>query len=230
VAAVEEGPAQLFVVRAAPLGEIAEKMGSRGLKVKDDRFNQQLGRDDQVRFVHPVPRRVEGSGKLSDLFDVSPVYTAAEGGLPYTLRNLGRLSDPVGSAAPRAIRIADAVAVAALEAMTENRRRAVMLLLSGNETQDDSRYDADRVRRFLAAVRVPLHVWTLSRPAPGSLAAAWGPAAEVQSTADLARAVAALRADLDSQRIVMVDGRHLPQSISLGPAARDVELVAGGPH
>ena len=229
VAAVEEGPAQLFVVRAAPFGEIAEKMGSRGLKVKDDRYNEKLGRDDQVRFVQPVPQRVEGSGELSDLFDISPIYTAQEGGLPYALRSLGRPSAGSG-AAPSGIRIADAVAVAALEAMTENRRRAVLLLLSGNETQDASGYDAARVRRFLEAIRVPLHVWTLSPPVPGSLAAAWGPAAQVQSTGDLARAVATLRADLDSQRIVMVDGRLLPQSIRLGPTARDVEMVAGGPR
>jgi len=229
VAAVEEGPAQLFVVRAAPFGEIAEKMGSRGLKVKDDRYNEKLGRDDQVRFVQPVPQRVEGSGELSDLFDISPIYTAQEGGLPYALRSLGRPSAGSG-AAPSGIRIADAVAVAALEAMTENRRRAVLLLLSGNETQDASGYDAARVRRFLEAIRVPLHVWTLSPPVPGSLAAAWGPAAQVQSTGDLARAVATLRADLDSQRIVMVDGRLLPQSIRLGPAARGVELVAEGPR
>ena len=204
-------------------------MGSRGLKVKDDRYNEKLGRDDQVRFVQPVPQRVEGSGELSDLFDNSPIYTAQEGGLPYALRSLGRPSAGSG-AAPSGIRIADAVAVAALEAMTENRRRAVLLLLSGNETQDASGYDAARVRRFLEAIRVPLHVWTLSPPVPGSLAAAWGPAAQVQSTGDLARAVATLRADLDSQRIVMVDGRLLPQSIRLGPAARGVELVAGGPR
>jgi hypothetical protein len=228
VAAVEEGPAQLFVVRVATTGEIADKMGSKGLKVKSDRYNMQLGREDQIRFVQPIPQRVEGSGAFSDLFDISPVYTAREGGLPYTLRSLGRLITPWSlTDAPREPRIADAVAVAGLEAMTENRRRAVLLLLSGNETHDTSRYDPDTVRRFLASLRVPLYVWALSPPASGSLAAAWEPASEVQSTGGLAAAVAALRRDLDSQRIVMVDGRHLPQSIRLGPAAQSVELVAG---
>ncbi|HEV7784525.1 MAG TPA: hypothetical protein VGQ28_04255, partial [Thermoanaerobaculia bacterium] len=90
VAAVEEGPAQLFVVRVPSGDEIAHKMGSRGLKVKSDRYNMQLGRDDETRFVQPVPQRVEGSGTHSDLFDVSPVYTARDGGLPYALRDLGR--------------------------------------------------------------------------------------------------------------------------------------------
>src|SRR3954470_8532397 len=176
VAAVEEGPAQIFVVRVSSVAEVADQMGGKGVKFKRDRFSMQLGKDDQVRFVQPVPRRVEGSGALSDLFDISPVYTSRDGGLPYALRNLGRLV-----ALPTALtdvppdpRIADAVAVAGLEAMTENRRRAVLLLLTGNEARDASRYDAGRVRRFLAALRVPLHVWTLGPPVPGSLAADWG--------------------------------------------------------
>jgi hypothetical protein len=219
VAAVEEGPAQLYVVPA----------GSKGVKARNLRYNLQLGHDDQIRFVQPIPQRVEGSGKVSDLFNISLVYSARDGGLPYILENFGRQLNPTGSSAtPQAIRIADAVAVAGLEAMTENRRRAVLLLLDGNETHDASGYYAGTVRRFLAAIRVPLYVWTLSPPAASSLATAWGPAAEVQTTVSLAGAVAALRRDLDSQRIVMVDGRHLPQSIRLGPAARDVELVGGG--
>ncbi len=230
VAAVEEGPAQLFVVRVPSTGDVADKMGSKGLKVRSDRYNLQLGREDQIRFVHPIPQRVEGSGAASDLFDISPVYTAREGGLPYALRGLGRLLPTpwVLTDTPRVPRIADAVAVAGLEAMTENRRRAVLLLLAGNESQDASRYNAETVRRFLASLRVPLYVWTLSPPVPGSLAAAWGPAAEVHTTGDVAAAVTALRRDLDAQRIVMVDGRHLPQSIQLGPVARNVELVSGG--
>jgi len=230
VAAVEEGPAQLFVVRVPSTGEVADKMGSKGLKVRSDRFNLQLGREDQIRFVQPIPQRVEGSGATSDLFDISPVYTSHDGGLPYTLRGLGRLlaAPWVLTDVPRTPRIADAVAVAGLEAMTENRRRAVLLLLSGEETQDASRYRAVTVRRFLASLRVPLYVWTLGPPAAGSLAAAWGPSSQVLSTSDVAAAVTALRRDLDAQRIVMVDGRHLPQSIQLGPAARNVELVSGG--
>ncbi len=231
VAAVEEGPAQVFVVRVSSVTEVADQMGGKGVKFKRDRYSMQLGKDDQVRFVQPVPRRVEGSGALSDLFDISPVYTSRDGGLPYAMRNLGRLVTM-----PTALtdvtpdpRIADAVAVAGLEAMTENRRRVVLLLLTGNETRDASRYDAGTVRRFLAALRVPLHVWTLGPPVPGSLAADWVPATELQSPGALDGAVGALRRDLDSQHIVMVDGRHLPQSVKLGAAARDVELVTAAP-
>ncbi|MFY9823550.1 MAG: hypothetical protein WAM82_19365 [Thermoanaerobaculia bacterium] len=230
VMAVEEGPAQLFVVRVPSTAEIADKMASKGLKFRRDRYGLQLGSDDQMRFVQPIPERVRGSGALSDLFGISPVYTARDGGLPYALRNLGRLVAPPSASmgTPPEPRIGDAVAVAGLEAMTENRRRAVLLLLNGNEIQDASRYDAGTVRRFLAAIRVPLHVWTLGPP-QGPLAKSWGPATEVQSAGGLAAAVDRLRRDLDSQHIVMVDGRHLPQSIKLGAAARDVELVTEVP-
>jgi hypothetical protein len=121
-------------------------------------------------------------------------------------------------------RIADAVAVAGLEAVTENRRRAVLLVLAGDE-RDASGYDPATVRRFLAAIRVPLIVWCLERPAPGSAAAAWGECADVSVARGLYSAFGKLRQELTTQRIVLVDGRHLPQSIALSPAAKGIELV-----
>jgi hypothetical protein len=126
------------------------------------------------------------------------------------------------------MRIADAVAVAGLQAMAQNRRRAVLLVLAGGE-KDASRYDPTTVRRYLESLRVPLFVWTLGKPAPGSTAAAWGPSEDVSVVRNLYRAVAELRERLDSQRIVMVDGRLLPQSITLSPKALGIELVGGAP-
>jgi hypothetical protein len=38
-----------------------------------------------------------------------------------------------------------------------------------------------------------------------------------------------IRKELDAQRIVMVEGRHLPQSIALTSKAAGVELVGGTP-
>jgi hypothetical protein len=127
------------------------------------------------------------------------------------------------------LRFADAVAVAALEATTENRRRAVLLVLSG-QAKDQSRYDPAAVRRYLAALRVPLVVWCVGEPEPGSAASLWGGKVEIiREKGDVNPAFKALREVLDSQRIVMVDGRHLPQSIALTPKATGVELVGGVP-
>jgi hypothetical protein len=123
------------------------------------------------------------------------------------------------------LRIADAVAVAGQQAMAQNRRRAVLLVLSGNE-KDSSEYDPATVRRYLAALRVPLFVWTLE--APGATAAAWGPSENISVVSTLYRAAGEIRQQLDSQRIVLVDGRHLPQSIVLSPAAAGLQLVGAG--
>src|SRR5262249_54117789 len=125
-------------------------------------------------------------------------------------------------------RAADAVASAGLAAMTQNRRRAVLLVLSGDR-EDESLYDPATVRHFLAALRVPLFVRYLGMPKPGSAAVAWG-AEEMTQTWHAAAGADRIRKELDSQRIVMVDGRHLPQSIALTSKATGVELVGGYPE
>jgi hypothetical protein len=229
VAAVEEGPAQLFVVRVPGTQEIARKLGSKGTPPGD--FEMRLDKEDRIRFLQSSPDRVEGSDEARDLFSLSGPYTATEGGLPWLLRRAGANGDagPEGTAGTPSLetrRIADAVAVAGLEVTTENRRRAVLLVLSGDE-RDAGVYAAAAVRRYLAALRVPLFVWTLGTPAPGSFAASWGATEDVSAVKNLYRAFEDLRAELRSQRIVLVDGRHLPQAVTLGPAARNVELAGG---
>ncbi len=231
VAAVENGPAKLYVVRVPTTREVLEKMGRMGILPRDIRYEMQLGKEDQVRLVFPVPKRIAGSGELSDLFDISPAVDYRSGGLPWMLKTLGPTARPGAAFAPipGEPRIADAVAVAGLQATAENRRRAVLLVLSGNETKDVSAYDPIRVRRYLAALRVPLVVWTLEKPAPGSLAEAWGPSENIDLTENLYKAAGELRRLLDSQRIVMVDGRLLPQSIALSPKAEGLDLVGAIP-
>lgn len=238
VAAVENGPAKLYVVRVPTAQEVAEKMGRVGHLARDIRYEMQLGKEDGVRFVFPVPKRIAGSGdQLSDLFDISPVSDYRTGSLPWLLKTLRPSQEPSAWQSGLRIdihpvtgppRIADAVAVAGLQAAAENRRRAVLLVLSGDE-KDASTYDPARVRRYLAALRVPLVVWTLEKPAPGSPAEAWGPSQDVSLAQTVYKAAAELRDLLDSQRIVLVDGRFLPQSLALSPQAAGVELVGGTP-
>jgi hypothetical protein len=226
VAAVEEGPAQLYVVRVPASEEVRQEMGRYGSLPRDLKFEMQLGREDRIRFVSPVPRRVASSGERSDLFDISPDYDHRQGGLPWLLMRFG--PPPKSVSKGQEVRIADAVAVAGQQAMAQNRRRAVLLILSGKE-KDASAYDPAMVRRYLASLRVPLVVWTLGKPAPGSTAVAWGPSEDVSVVRNLYRAAGELRELLDAQRIVMVDGRHLPQSIALTSKAAGMELVGGTP-
>ncbi len=230
VAAVEEGGAQLFVVRVPSARDSARQIASKGTQPGDIQFEMRLEKDDRVRFLQPRPNRVEGSDQLADLFGLSAELSPKRGGLPWLLEKLegGRLSSSGEAPGAGEERIADAVAVAGLEAMTENRRRAVLLVLAGDERKDPSRYDAATVRRFLAAIHVPLFVWTLGPPAPGTLAASWGRSVAIDQVKNLYAAFGDLQKELRTQRIVLVEGRHLPQSIALGPAARGVELVGAG--
>ncbi|HEV8582407.1 MAG TPA: hypothetical protein VGX68_25350 [Thermoanaerobaculia bacterium] len=233
VAAVEEGPAYLYVVRAA---DDVRKLGSKGLGAPPRGRRQwdppggvweaRFSNDQQVRLLLPFTRRYESSGETTDLFDISPPF-GTQGGFPTMISHLGPANAPPwlrpGKLNPER-RIADAVAVAAQEAVRENRRRAVLLVVSGNE-KDESLYDAAMVRRFLAALRVPLFVWCLEEPAPGSPLAAWGTCENVTAAPGIVNGMDRIRKELDAQRIILVDGRHLPQSIALSSAAIGVELV-----
>jgi hypothetical protein len=212
VNAVEEGPAQLFVVR----GFFEDAFTPKAAKLRN-LTGQILGETDQYLFVSTAAQRI------SDLFLITAPAPYGRGGDLFRSIRKWRVPEP----APGAIRIADAVATAGLAAMRENRRRAVLLLLAG-DPEDASLYDPATVRHFLASLRVPLFVWYLGTPRPGSTAAAWN-AQEVVQTWHVAAESERIRKELDSQRIVMVDGRHLPQSIALSPTAAGVELIGGNP-
>lgn len=227
VVAVEEGPAQLFVVRSPEAHEIVGKLGTGGIRTGNPR-RQRLGKEQFARFLFPRPLRYEAPGELTDLFDVSPAFTPPVGGFVQLLETVIRRTMPGEKVVPGK-RIADAVAVAGLTAVHENRRRAVLLVITGDE-RDESLRDPATVRKFLDAIGVPLFVWCLKKPEPGSAMAAWGECAEVRMAQVLTPAIAEIRRELGDQRIVLVDGRHLPQAITLTPAAGQVELVRGGPR
>lgn len=226
VVAVEEGPATLYVVRSPNVTETA-RLGRKG---KGSLKALKVGSEDRVRFMFPFAQRFEAGAQATDMFEISPPFDMKQGSLPELIQRVVRADTP-GNRSKTPFqpqrRIADAVAVAGLEAVKENRRRAVLLVLSGNE-EDDSGYDPATVQRFLAALRVPLYVWYLQPPVPGSSAAAWGGGVDVTFIANVVESVVAIREDLRSQRIVLVDGRHLPQSITLTPSAAGLELVGGG--
>jgi hypothetical protein len=244
VNAVEEGPAELLVVRAPRVPAALEEAGRKGLRASVHRdfrgqidsheqpqldllaHQMELGREDRIRFIHPAAQRFSSDGKLaSDLFSSSQELTVRDGGLYWLL---ARVEERGGSA-----RLADAVAVAGIQALTANHPRAVLLVLDG-ETADRSLYAPAAVRRYLAAIRVPLYVWSARKPADPAThvtdiaQTGWGEVEDVSALSDLRRAIGRLKDDLAAQRIVWLDGRHLPQGIALSPEAeRTLELAAG---
>lgn len=224
VAAVEESSAQLVIVRdnEARLGlEAYDREKSRGsLQAgmgERQRYQMTLGKDDQIRFVWPSAKSFTGQDVPAELFDASRDYTSKDGGLLWLVGRSLPQTDKTDQ------RLADATAVAGLQALAGNRPRAVLLVL-GYNAKDASRYNAGAVRHYLESVRVPLIVWALDK---ASLAAiAWGGAEDISSLPKLESAFKKLDDDLAWQRILWVEGSHLPGAVSLSPAAAEVmELV-----
>lgn len=235
VAAVEKSPAEVFVVRelgvSAALGRLGESkkkrtvqgqgMSSR-LTIQDDYLRYEIGlrKEDEVRFIYPIPRTYMASGQRAELFDWSRPFTLQDGGMHWLLT---RLMVPGGVRGSQ--RLADAVAVAGVQALSGSRPRAVVVVM-GPDPEDASLTDPATVRQYLATVRVPLFIWSVVKPAetsPPSLAG-WGKIEDVSTVPRLRGAVAGLRDELESQWIVWVEGTHLPQSITLGPGEFEVEL------
>jgi hypothetical protein len=228
VAAVEDGPAKVILVRVPPGKEVLDKLipPVRRPTVPSLKARMQLAAEDRVRFLSLGTSPYKTSRVPAELFDMSREMTAKDGGLFWYLTSSRLLKEPKN----RKKRIADAVAVAGLQAAAENDRRAVVLVL-GREDEDASRYDVATVRRYLESIRVPLFVWTLYGPeTPGAKAwAGGGGSDDISTLAKLETAVDRLKADLAEQRIVWLDGRHLPQAVALGAEAKGVELVTAAP-
>lgn len=222
VAAVEEGPAELFVIRDLATSDALESLDRLGRsrssfdEAKNPEFRRfflMLGKEDTVHFIWPVPRSVSGDSGPVKLFPTSRPLGAQDGGLFWFLsRALPNVDDPGKQ------RLADAVAVGGLKALYGNRRRAVLLLL-GKRPNDLSLSDPGRVRGYLEAIRVPLFVWTMDGAAAARV---WGESVEVSSNSKMRKAFTRLEKELATQRIIWLDGRHLPQSIELSAAAAAV--------
>jgi hypothetical protein len=155
----------------------------------------------------------------TELFDASRDFAGKLGGLHWLLT---RISHPIQKVADE--RFADAVAIAGLQAYAGYTRRAVVLVL-GRQIADASQYRPAAVRAYLEKMRVPLFVWSLESRTADRVAATWGSVEDISSFTKLKTAFERLRQELDSQQMIWVEGRHLPQQIALSSAAQEIELV-----
>ena len=98
-----------------------------------------------------------------------------------------------------------------------------MLLVLGEEPQDASALRPSQVEQFLTSLRVPLLVWsTGSRE--GQFSQEWKSVTRISSISELDRAAKHLFGQLDRQRIVWVDGVHLPQDIVINSVNSGMSL------
>jgi len=144
-----------------------------------------------MRYIWPTARYIRPKQQPAvNLFYRSEITKGDWG----TLRMLSLYRGPEGG--PQ--RLADAVAVAGVQALGGAKRRAVVLVL-GDEP-DESRHAPDVVRRYLQRIGVPLRVWSLVGVRP-SMKVTWGEVLDVSNPDRLRIATEDLRKLLNEQRI-----------------------------
>lgn len=145
----------------------------------------------KMRFIWPTARFIRPEHQPAvNLFHRSDIADGKFG----TQRMLTMAQGPDTSSQ----RLADAVAVAGVQALAGGKRRAVVLVL-GDEP-DESRHAPDVVRRYLQRIGVPLRVWSLIGVRP-AMKAMWGEVLDVSNPDHLRRATEELERMLAGQRI-----------------------------
>ena len=235
VAAVEEGPSDVvFVVAGRALDDLEELLEDvtrqRAWVAVRSQANLPVGA--RFRFVETIPRIVRSPAEVASRFFSSEDYSAKDDYFFSAIRKVAignRSGDP---------RVADAVAIAGLSAAEKSRRRAVVLLLGSGATEAGP-ITAERARRCLANLGVPLFVGDVSRapakseqnPDPGAEAQAdarahWPEAVRVSGLTSLLGVFRSLEKELASQRIVWLKGRLNPAKVELtASAGKGVSLV-----
>jgi hypothetical protein len=215
VIAVEELPGEVIVVRHPRANEAALRLDPGSLNMFPRRPVPMLDTAHQyptVAFVWPVANRSEASVNAL-LFDSS---------VPFQFANAADLkailTRVVGPLSPRLL-YAQAVAIAGLRAMSTRQPRAVILVL-GSTIRDESQVLPAQARDYLRAIGVPFYLWTLG---PGSTHG-WDEPIDVSSPVGYRRAFESLQKDLQSQRIVWIEGDHLPADVQ--SVSADVETIA----
>lgn len=166
-----------------------------------------LAKKDTVRFIWPVSRSGK-AGAHASLFYPSQSFVTTGGG------GIGGILGRVAFGRPATeLRFADAVAVAGWKAAQSQRPRAVVLVI-GSQLQDQSRLTPTLVRNYLDRLGVPFYVWGAHRDLP-EVANLWGDVVDVRTPAKLREAVDQLRRDLDSQRILWVEGDFLANEVQV---------------
>ncbi len=232
IAAVEDGPVDVVVVGERSVPEALKRFGRRSRRSRRSRSElpatapavpseapAPVALDVRLRFLWPVATIWTQSAMVANNFLASSSSDEARLDLAWLTARHGDWPNWSGTSE----RLADAVAVAALTAAEGNRRRAVVLVL-GPSAKDDSLVTAEETARFLGRIGVPLHVWSISET-PSPEASRWPAPRTMASAADLDAAVRDLTAEAARQRIVWVEGAHLPQDVELGPLAKGIRLA-----
>ena len=222
VVAVERTPAELLMVRSPAAGDPLRWLG-RGGNTQD----QEIVESDPMPNMPNMLHRRDRFNILATWTGEKPAAKDSAALFPMLIADRRLLVQGVPTILTRGFapvperarhRIADAVAAAGRSVAANGRSRAVILVLSTKE-KDWSAYSPNEVRPYLAQLGVPLTVWTVRERKGQKPNQAWGKAVDISSTNQLRAALRQLRVNLDRQRILWLEGRHLPQSVTLAPDA-----------
>ncbi len=232
VAVEEEGPAEIAIVLDEAARPAFASLAARYLSgdsalqpfglSSGERVLRRIAALDagqRARFVWPLTEKFVSPTVTFEIFPRTEDFDRTQGGLLFLLTHV------FAPGVPDAPRLADAVDVAALSAVARNRTRAVVLVLGGSP--DGSNATPKGARSYLSDLGVPLFVWTVGTRGAAA-GAAWKGAADVADATTMTSFTAAadrLFAHLARQRIVWLEGVHLPQDVSLSASASGVTLV-----
>jgi hypothetical protein len=198
VSAIEKGQAHVILVVDPDPRDAVKALNANfgpGMTGPGGRSLISLPTGTWLQLLWPVAERYKTTSNSSAvIFPPSRFVEASAGGLMWLLTRAysGRFDEH----APRLF--ADAAGVAGLNAVTGGNRRAVVVVL--DHQKDGSAHDPASVRAYLAAIGVPLYVWSVTGPRP-ELQAAWGAIDDISTPARLKASADRLRADLETQRV-----------------------------
>lgn len=219
VVAVEDDPAQLFVVRDEAALKKLRRL-DRALRAERKREYRRLGLEAEDKVLLMSARAMVAAHPEVD-YELYPIARAVgldEAPFPELLSFYS-----VGKKTTTEQRLSDAVAVAGVRAAAGGRRRAVLLVVS-RCAEPSGHWSGDAVRRYLAELRVPLEVWTTERRDSKS-GGFCRDARQLLDTETYMGALSRLRRLLGRQQILWVEGRHLPREIVLADGVPATEVV-----
>jgi hypothetical protein len=164
--------------------------------------------EDEVFLVDPRPAEVVRDDAVSWVFSVRGRAQTRAADLVRVL-----MRSDLSLLAIERQALTNAVGSAALVAAAGGHRRAVVLVLGGAEDTDSGDLGAVHVRSLLTHLDVPLRVWSPVATLAANDTTGWGPIEDVSTCKLLGRASEALARSVERQRVVWVEGQHLPQDV-----------------
>ena len=232
VLALDKTPAEVVIVRDQGAQEAILEMARRRLGVRRSvrqlptplssasslRFSARLKKGHRISLLSPFAQTVQRDSFEMELFPPSREFSREDGGLFWLLTQV-----QPALATPERQRLADAVAVAGLSAASRNRRRAVVLIV-GDHPSDASQLGPRQSRHYLKHLGVPLLVWRVEGDGQGT-SDGWGQGTRIDDLSAMESAAKELSRLLERQRIIWLEGVHLPQEIAISGAATGIRPV-----